>query len=305
VLLACSCSVGGDADQATATEGPAQGQTSEVATPSPELPGIEHFRRWSDRLGQGSQPEGDAAFAALAAEGFTTVLSVDGAIPDVARAARHGLRYVHVPIGYDGITRTEQLQIVKATAEADGPVFVHCHHGLHRGPAAASIARIALDGVTHDEAYQGLEQSGCSPKYSGLYKDVAAFAVPAASELAALEAPPEQVRPEGVRGSMVAVDESWSMLKHCKDAGWKTPPDHPDVQPSHEALMLQEQLREMARLEKAEQMGAEFLQLLADSERLASELSRILEDGGDAGAADTAYTTLKQSCSNCHTDYRD
>jgi protein tyrosine phosphatase (PTP) superfamily phosphohydrolase (DUF442 family) len=304
-LLLGGCSVGGRSDESTLPESPPRGSPSPPAARSTELPGIDHYRRWSDRLGQGSQPQGDTAFAALAAQGFTTILSVDGAMPDVEAAARHGLSYVHVPIGYDGIDREKQLQIVKATSASEGPIFVHCHHGLHRGPTATAIARIAIDGVTPSEAYRGLKQSGCSPKYAGLYLDVASFVVPDASVIRALAAPPAQVRPAGIRASMVNVDELWATLSDCRAAGWTSPRDHPDVEPAHEALMLQEHLRELARIDAAQTKGEDFLALLSNSERLAGELSRLLDEGDQAEAAEGTYVSLKQSCTKCHTDYRD
>jgi hypothetical protein len=109
-LLAAAACAGRESANvaATADVAPLGGaQPADQAAPL-ELPGIEHYRRWSTRLGQGSQPGGDASFAALAQQGFRTILSVDGAMPDVDAAARHGLRYVHVPIGYDGIDPDEQ-----------------------------------------------------------------------------------------------------------------------------------------------------------------------------------------------------
>jgi protein tyrosine phosphatase (PTP) superfamily phosphohydrolase (DUF442 family) len=304
-LLHVACSVHEGSNQPTPSDAGTQQTASGPGAPPAELPGIEHYRRWSVHLGQGSQPQGDASFAALAAQGFTTVLSVDGSMPDVEGAARHGLRYVHVPIGYDGIDREERLQIVKAASASDGPVFVHCHHGLHRGPAAAAIARIATDGVTADVAYLGLKQSGCSPDYAGLYRDVAAFVPPSAAEVAALAAPPSRVRPDGIRASMVAVDEIWGVLKNCRIADWKAPVGHPDVQPAHEALMLQEQLRELARIEPARQHGDAFVQQLSRSASLAGKLSKLLGADADAAAVDAVYVALKQSCASCHADYRD
>src|SRR5687768_16523197 len=49
----------------------------------------------------GAQPEGEASFRALGELGVKTIISVDGAQPDVAGAKQFGMRYVHLPIGYD------------------------------------------------------------------------------------------------------------------------------------------------------------------------------------------------------------
>src|SRR5688572_4221378 len=57
----------------------------------------------------GSGPRGGASFKELAAQGVRTVISVDGAKPDVVAAREHGLRYVHLPIGYDGVPAEKML----------------------------------------------------------------------------------------------------------------------------------------------------------------------------------------------------
>ena len=67
--------------------------------------GLERYRRRSDRIGQGGEPHGEVAFRNLAALGYDTVVSVDGARPDVETAAKYGLRYVHGPLGYEGVPR--------------------------------------------------------------------------------------------------------------------------------------------------------------------------------------------------------
>src|SRR5205814_5083001 len=62
-----------------------------------ELPGLHHVFRVDHKLYSGAAPEGDAGLGSLRALGIRTVISVDGARPDVTRAQRFGLRYVHLP----------------------------------------------------------------------------------------------------------------------------------------------------------------------------------------------------------------
>ena len=88
----------------------------------------------SDRVYSGGQPEGDEAFATLRKLGVKTLISVDGTKPDVERAAKFGLRYVHIPHGYAGISSNTAARLAKAAATVEGPIFVHCHRGKHRGP---------------------------------------------------------------------------------------------------------------------------------------------------------------------------
>src|SRR5581483_11908914 len=121
-----------------------------------EAPGIENLYRISDRIYSGSSPTGDAAFEALAKLGVKTIITVDGAQPDVDLAARHGLRYVHIPVGYNGISSNSALQLVKAAQSFSGPIYVHCHHGLHRGPTAAAVICEGTAGWSSETADQWL-----------------------------------------------------------------------------------------------------------------------------------------------------
>src|SRR5688572_19279104 len=54
-------------------------------------------------LYSGGQPDGDAGFASLEKLGVKTVISVDGARPEIDVAKSHGMRYVHLPIGYNDV----------------------------------------------------------------------------------------------------------------------------------------------------------------------------------------------------------
>ena len=265
--------------------------------------GLHRHRRWSGKIGQGAQPEGEEAFKNLKALGYTTVLSVDGSMPEVELAAKYGLTYAHVPIGYDGITAEEQLGIIKAVKEAQGPVYVHCHHGKHRGPAAAMIAREALEGLSCDDAVKALELSETGKEYEGLYRDVREFKAPTAAQIAAAPKAPSRVTAKGVRAAMVDVDKRFEFLKACQAAGWKTPPEEPDVSPKHEAKMLSELYREMARLDEAKAKGDEFMRHTADAEKHADELGEALIAGKNE-AASAALKTLKKSCDACHSVYR-
>src|SRR5690349_16800920 len=82
-----------------------------------EIPGVHNAFRATQRIYSGSQPEGDEAFAAIAKLGVKTILSVDGSKPDAATARKHGLRYVHLPIGYDGVPTNRIAELAKLTAE--------------------------------------------------------------------------------------------------------------------------------------------------------------------------------------------
>src|SRR6188508_1838179 len=54
---------------------------------------LENAYRLTDKVLAGAQPEGDKSFAALRDMGVKTIISVDGAKPDVETAHKYGLRY--------------------------------------------------------------------------------------------------------------------------------------------------------------------------------------------------------------------
>lgn len=282
--------------------------TPEPARPGPtpvEVEGLHNVYRLSDRLYSGGGPEGDVGFAALQMLGVQTVISVDGAVPNVATAGRYGLRYVHVPVGYDGIPREKAWRIAKAARDLPGPVYVHCHHGKHRGPAAAACVLLALDpSYTRDDAAAWLSQAGTDTRYRGLVELPRTLPRPSAADLDTLPAHfPSAVAVPDLTRLMVAIDARWDHLQAARAAGWKAPPTHPDIDPPHEALQLLELYREAGRMPDVTRRGAEFVALLQESEQAAGELEKALR--GNAGAAQTAFERSQALCARCHAKYRD
>jgi protein tyrosine phosphatase (PTP) superfamily phosphohydrolase (DUF442 family) len=261
-----------------------------------EAGGIENLYRVTPRLYSGGQPEGDAAFRALAGLGVKTIVTVDGAAPDVEAARKHGLRYVHVPVGYDGIDGASASAIVRAAATLPGPVYLHCHHGKHRGPTAASLCLIALEGWSADRAAAWMKEAGTSPDYAGLYQTIASFRVPDLDALRRDPAPlPERVEPPGLVEVMIEVDHASDRLKALPKAA--------------DALLLAEQYREAARLEESRERGPAFLGALAVAERNAEALRAALSapEGGAAGSGRvaSAFKSVVADCKGCHAAHRD
>ncbi len=292
-------------DAGTAPEGTAPERVAGVTYDDHGDPvGLHRHRKWSENVGQGAQPAGDEAFKNLKALGYRTILSVDGAVPDLEGAKKHGLRYVHVPIGYDGIPAPLALQIASILKLHEGPVFVHCHHGKHRGPAAAMVLRICEDKISNDQAVKEMEASKTSRTYSGLYRDIAAYEAPTAEQLATVKDLPSKVLPAGLRAGMVDVSLRWEFLKLAQANGWKPMADHPDVSPPHEARMLWELYREMARNDKeCKDKGEIFIAYMQASEDAAIALEKAIR-AEDVKAADKYFEVVKTNCADCHRDYR-
>lgn len=300
VLLAAFAFLGSPlralADSKTAT-------TNLIAQPI-EIPGIHNAFRATERIYSGSQPEDDEAFAAIARLGVKTILSVDGSKPDVAMARKHGLRYVHLPIGYDGLTTNRVVELAKLAADASGPIFVHCHHGMHRGPAAVAVMCEASAGWTTNQAVAWLHEAGTATDYPGLYRAAQEFRKPTPAQLAAVKELPEVARTSSLVEAMVAIDAHFDHLKLARQAGWKTPPGHADVSPPHEATMLWEQFKEMARTEDTATRSDDYRALLAEAEQLADSLRKLLRGPTDLPAIEAAFKQAGQNCAACHKQYR-
>lgn len=286
--------------------GSAAAGTSSEATSAQRIAiaGVLNVFRVTDKIFSGAQPEGDAAFAALAKLGVKTIVSVDGGLPDVATARKHGLRYVHLPFGYDGIPTNRVAELVKLTSESSGPFFVHCHHGLHRGPAAVAVMCAASEGWSSTRAETWLREAGTAPDYPGLYRAAREFKQPSPEQLAAIKELPEVARPSSLVEAMVAIDEHSSRLKQSQQAGWKMPPGHADISPPHEATLLWEQLRELARTDDTKRRPQDYQAKLADSERAADSLRKLLKDSTDYAVIEASFKLVTQSCTACHKQYR-
>ncbi|HTI50929.1 MAG TPA: hypothetical protein VL475_08260 [Planctomycetaceae bacterium] len=295
--------------QTDGEEGPQGGvATAERIASSP----IENLYRLSPRLYSGAQPEGDMGFAALKQMGIRTIISVDGATPDVGAARKQGLRYVHLPIGYDGIPPAQGLRTIKAVRDLPGPVFIHCHHGKHRGPAAAALCAVASEGWTRDQALDWMRSAGTSADYRGLYRSVRLLPLPTAAELKDVPAEFSETAPVSTMIEiMVQVDRDWDRLKEDRGRNFRMPQKVDEATAAQTALQLAERFRELARLETAESRGQKFVAMARRAGDAAHKLHQGLKEleksdtPGDRKAVDAAWKMIAGSCVECHKRYRD
>ncbi len=272
-----------------------------------DYPGIHNVVAFSEGIYSGSAPEDDTAFDTLAKLGVKTIISVDGAVPEVDRAKAKGIRYVHLPISYGGIDADQQLAIARAVRDLDGPIYVHCHHGKHRSAGAAGSAAVILGRLTPEQAVERMKVSGTSPSYKGLYSCVATATVANEATLQQARADfPEITRPSGLVDSMVAIDHALSHLKEIEKAGWKAPPSHPDLVPAAEAGRLADLLRNLPDDAEVKTMPTEFTTLLRrDAEKVAAFEEKLVAGNADAATLSAEFRVIAQSCKECHSKYRD
>jgi protein tyrosine phosphatase (PTP) superfamily phosphohydrolase (DUF442 family) len=276
-----------------------------------ELPGLHNVFRLSDQIVSGSEPHGEQAFEEMRRLGIRTVLTVDGKVPDAETAARYGLRYVHVPIRYNGITEQERVAIAKTFRELEGPFYVHCYHGQHRGPAAAALGRLVLDQASREQAVAEMRQyCGTSKKYEGLYRDIAAGDLPDAAATAASDfdfAP--AFRFEGERGAMVEMARSFDTLKDLAERDWQVNPEHPDATAHGEARRLYQALSQVHDLPATAFKPGDYREILSKSLTQSKELLALLESSGGVSPesspkAKDLVGSIGKGCEACHGLYR-
>jgi protein tyrosine phosphatase (PTP) superfamily phosphohydrolase (DUF442 family) len=288
-------------------------------SPPQELPGLHNVYRLSGQIISGSEPQGIDAFAQLADMGVKTILSVDGKRPDADTAAQHGLRYVHIPIQYKGIADDELAAITKTFRELEGPFYVHCFHGRHRGPAAAAVGRVVVDGASRQTALAEMRQwCGTAEEYEGLYATVASAPLPDADATATLAFDfPVAHTLEGVRGVMIPVPRAHDNLKALAKRGWATDPEHPDVDPLNEAEILAELFDALQAQPDSGDKPDDYQAYMQDARSATDQLVEALRSGRDGLSphdtlegeprerADAAMAGIKTSCKSCHAGYRD
>lgn len=271
---------------------------------------LENLHRLTPKVLSGAEPHDEAAFKALNVHGVKTVISVDGAKPNIELAKKYGMRYVHLPIGYDGVPTERTKDLAKALIELDGPIYVHCHHGKHRGPAAAASACVAGGLLTNDEAVNVLTKMGTGANYAGLWASARTTQQVPLADLKQRKVDFKEIAPvPPIAEAMVHVDEKYDHLKLAQKAGWVKPKDHPDIDPPHEALQLRELLFEMMRTDEFKAKPDDFKKWSVESMEQAESLHRLLKDGPATAEtktkSDALMTSLKKGCTDCHKVYRD
>jgi protein tyrosine phosphatase (PTP) superfamily phosphohydrolase (DUF442 family) len=148
----------------------AQKGTDEIKKLSIE--GVKNVYRLSPRIITGGQPDAEAGFAELQRLGVKTIVSVTDATPDEETAERYGMKYVHVPMDYEGVSPEQREKILDTVNETADPVYIHCNSGRNRGATAAAICLIGVEGKSNEEAILWMKMRGVDEDRQRLYEAV-------------------------------------------------------------------------------------------------------------------------------------
>ncbi len=267
-----------------------------------------------DGVYSGGMPAGEPAFDELRDMGIRTIICVDGATPDVKAAESRGMRYVHIPLKYAGITAEQQAELSRAVRDLPRPIYIHCHHGKHRSPAAAAMAGIGVGAMSDDEGTAFLKTAGTGKNYAGLWACVGSAR---ALQTARIDAAPAEFPPVAAIPTtthlMLEIDDAFSRLQAADAIDFAVPAVR-GVSSVSDAAQIADHLRAIwqAELKKspAERVGqgelGEWCRVAAD-EAQALEDALAIEDPAQRPSTQTLHATfavIADSCSSCHAKYR-
>ena len=311
IFFACVAAVGCSNVEDTTLNTRGESHTREEFPSRIEAEHLPNAIRIHKRVISGGQPDGKAAFEELQSLGVKTIISVDGAKPDVVSAAKFGMRYIHLPHGYNGIPDQRAAELAKAVRDFKGPIFIHCHHGKHRSPTAAAVACVSNGMLEPTAATKILQLAGTSENYVGLYQSAASARRIDDQLLDSLKADfPEIAELPPFAEAMVELEHTFDHLKRLAVADWKLLEKHPDLDPAHEALLLMEHFTEMLRMESVAKEPAEFRSMLEqskmDSQTLESLVRERLTNANiRSSEIDEPFKRLSTNCAACHKLFRD
>ncbi|QDV50396.1 cytochrome c [Gimesia fumaroli] len=275
-------------------------ETSETANSRAQFhslsrPGLHNVFQIDDQVYSGSGPEGKQSFDALKKMGIKTIISVDGTQPNLKLAKAAGIKYIHIPIGYDGISQDASLSFLKAAKEVKGPVYIHCHHGRHRGPAAAAMVGLCRGSLDKQRALLFLDQAGTSKDYAGLWRDIRQFQVPAAGTRL-----PELLESARVQPMVTAMAHISHYYEELQKKSESTPPGRQDA--LRVSLLLREEFHESLR-KHSDDYDDTFKTWMRESETEIKQLEAALKQGNQ-NQVSARLKQLKAQCKRCHKAYR-
>lgn len=227
----------------------------------------------------------------LSAFGIQKVISVD-ALPPESSLWGKSIRVRHLPLSYRELPKTLQLRLARELTTDGVKTYVHCHHGKHRGPAAALAALRTLDQLDQAEATVWLDR--CGVEYKGL-RDAVQNARPESSDdiLAAL--PLEEIAATRSLSRMMAeIDQVWDRLKKVPS------PDDPIAKTQIEDAS---HLVDLFRLssKSAGPVDPAYPKQMREAVDLATALENQLQLGLDTTQL---RADLRASCRTCHKAFR-
>ena len=250
----------------------------------------------------GAEPMGDAGYAYLAGQGVKVILSVDSVKPNAELAGKYGMKTLHVPVGYDGISLGEQSRLIYYYKMAEGKVFVHCHHGTQRGPTAGAVMMMGVGAFNKEEALGWLVRAGTDRiRYEGLYETVEGFEAGATDNKPSVEA----FEVDFTASAMGKIGRRFDGVKKGVAEGALL-----TEKVRSDAVLLLEHFKELRRVEL--QGGERSVDYMKRMRGMEKDIGLVYEGLGLKKVGDKMdgelmrrMVVMKKSCVSCHRVYRD
>jgi hypothetical protein len=203
---------------------------------------------------------------------------------------------------------TERLALAKAMRELPRPIYIHCHHGVHRGPAAAALGLICVGELEPTEGVELLHTAGTSESYDGLYDDVStAIRIPGINiDTLGPKELPEAVVVTGLAASMIEINDAFKDIRAVADNSWQVPSDHPDIELDEVAPRLPELFEALAdELDQPANAHVDdgYRAMMREAADEAAAFAAAIADENWT-LADELRPSVAQSCVRCHEGYR-
>ena len=267
---------------------------------------LQNVYRLGQTLYSGSSPRDEAAFSTLSRLGIKTIISVEGAEPDIDTARAHGMRYVHLPIVYAGLTHERLVELVRAANEYPTPIYIYCDRGVDRAPIAAAALWMCLNRqATKEQAIAVAHKiSGDANPHPRLLGSLLDATRPTEEEWkASNSALPEVSQLPPFTRSMASIGRMWDRVAiPVKDRHSTTISLQLDT-----AYDIAEQFRESAAMPGVpDELRPGLQAIVGDAEKLAEIIKSELRDPtAQVTGRQQAVDTINNRCHECHTKFRD
>lgn len=262
-----------------------------------KVQGIEHLLELTPQLYSGARPQSKADFQQLQHLGIETVVCVDGIAPRQEQLNKYNLKLIHLPTSYSGFSNQTLRSLAYVANKETGKVFVHCHHGKHRGPAAACVLGALQKELTVAQGVQVLTRAKTNPQYHGLWSAVTSMTPEKISQLHQ-NAPahlPENASVPILTAPMIDLQLGLKAIDQPK----LTQDDFKAAM-----LLLEEGSVETTRVSQRHPyyQAKGFQQSVVQMNQLIKQLKSLPEN--DPQQQTELLKQLKQQCAACHAAYR-
>lgn len=259
----------------------------------------------------GGQPDPKTGFQSLSKLGVKTIVSVDGIAPDVAAARKAGIRYIHLPLGYRGVSKQRALELAHVILVLDQPIYIHCHHGRHRSPAAAAVACATAGVMTNEQAVRLMKEAGTSSNYQGLFQSARNARQVERSVLKNMSPDlPETADVGPLVEVMVHLDEEMTAIESVLEKESQSPGDFEIQKLSESTTLLNDEFTELLRHQVCDDYEDDFRKSLQESQSASAQLQRLVANW-KSSTADSRQSTargylkvISEQCRFCHQKYR-